>query len=520
MIRAALLLSLLAPLTAHAAPMALITNLNYADGNYCSPEDLAKGCVPKKGELASLVKACLDRGIKRSDIYIVPPVQAVGEAARLSSEKGAVIAAFRTLLPKNTKADIPAMLQAVLDKGPAGLTDPTILARLQGTPVPGSPEARAMQRLSAASLAHLQNASKGLATREAAWGPIDKQMKSALDQIRKRNGTLEVLSISGHSTGNEIFGETSYKLSPEQVRGIVKTNPELVKSPHRIYLPGCYTLTQQEFDRWHDDLKARTDSLIVGYDDSGFSRRQTQDWAYIERVSDFANQLDRKTQMGKVTENQIRKGLYALDGIQGYRGVAISYCGHYIAEKTTDCGDQWEVLGNKSADLETRYLSYEKVPEEEPPTDTSSSPLRSFYTLWQRICSAKSQYPDKGDEDLVNQMNDQRSEYKERSLRTIFWKSVEANFVRCHASEVSDLKTALSAAGLSLPLDGNAGRRDFVGAMLKLNAVLAARSGPAADSLRQKLAFVTPLWQLNNVIPPNWVDLGASCNIPLSPASR
>jgi hypothetical protein len=510
-----ILLTLLFTAAAPAAPMALITNMNYADGNYCTPAELAAGCVPKPGELASLIKVCLDRGIQRSDILIVPPVGAAQEAARLGAEKSAVLSALKTLLGKDTKADLPRILQAIEDGGPAALTNPAVLARLHPStpPLPGSPEEMAIARLGSASLTKLQTDAKALAAKEAKWGPIDQQMKGALTEIRKRHGTLDVLSISGHSTGNEIFGETSYKLSPAQVRALVNTNPELVRSPTRIFLPGCYTFTQQEFDRWHDDLKARRDALIVGYDDSGFSRKQSQDWAYIERVAEYADALDARTHVGKITENEIRKGLFALKGINGYKGVAISYCSHYISQGDTDCGSQWEVLENKSEDVEDRYLSFTKVPEEEPPADTSSSPLRSFYTLWQRICSPKSMYPDKSEAELVQQMVDERDEYKERAVRTIFWKSVEANFARCHAGELANLKRSLTAAGLTLPLDGTASRRDFVAGMLNVNGAVANLKGPAADKLRSQLELVTPLWKLDSSIPPNWVDLGAACGV-------
>ncbi len=501
-----------------ADPMAIFVNMNYADGVYCTPEEKDQGCISKPGELAVLEKNAISMGISKNNILIVPPRKAVEELKIIEREKASVRAALHLLNPALKAADLSRMEQKIREMGPAGLSDKVVLKRLragQNRDRKAIKFSRAIAALSPKSLLRYKSNSDAFDTAEKTNGSITNQIRVALNNIRKHRGTLDMLSISGHSIGNELFGERSNTLPNADVRGIVRDYPELVKEPRRIALPGCYTYTTQEFERWQDDLGVRIDSLIIGWDGSGRKRNDPKNWKYIDEAFANADKLDQAMSNGKflLTEQEIRKSFRALSSFNANKEAAVSYCGLYFntdanSMEAMNCGDQWLTLIAKESDIQDRFLAHDKIPEDNPPENTGSSPLRSFYTQLQEICPASK--IEGMSQSAKDEMKASQTEFRDRTVRTIFWKNVSANFARCKDGEIQKLRKDLLSAGLPpLSLNGNSSRKEFIASYLSIMKKLKDQKN--SEKLTKSLDLLEPLIKLDSSLPLIWVEENPIC---------
>lgn len=505
-----ILLSLTPAVSAQARPMSLFVNMNYAGGNYCSPSEAARGCVPHAGEMATLQKNAIALGVSRQDMLVVPPPELTREYSRLDRESDNIRYSLHLLNPALKGEALKNAVSDIKEKGAAGITDPVVLQRLKGD---SRASAAARAALSEKNLARLQAAFADFKQKERAIGPIDQQIRRALETVKARGGNLDMLSVSGHSVGNEIYGESGYKLFPSQVRALIKDHPELVKEPRRIALPGCYTYTSQEFDRWQNDLGVRKDSLVVGWDGTGRTRKDKIEWKYLDETFTTANRLDRilAERRGKpLALATVRKSFMVLDSVRQSNNAALSYCGYYFnhsptGEERESCDDQWANLQERADDIEERYLTREKVPEEEPPENTTISPLRKFYSKLQKMCTRPTR-DFLSAEDLAEEKA-MWTDLRDRSVRTIFWRNVRSNFARCQAKEIDRVRDTAHAAGLpELALSAESGRKGFLRSYLELKAAAEKRKDSQARAVLESLKAVEPLVNLDATIPLPWTD--------------
>jgi hypothetical protein len=504
------LMAALTPAAAVADPMAIFINLNYADGNYCSKEDRAQGCVPKAGELESLGRNAARLGVRKENMIVIPPLAWAADRARIEWQANNIRFALHALNPALGREALRQIINDIKQIGPDGLKDPVVLQKLKD----GARNKRMtgiLDALGAKSLSKLQRDSLGFANRERNAGTVEEQVRAALKKAREQKGSIEMLSISGHSIGNEIFGESGLGISQSGMRDLIRDYPEFVKNPRRIALPGCYTYTKQEFDRWQTDLGARPDSLIVGWDGKGRTRNDSLEWKYLNQTFDYADSLDKRLSAprpDKLSEATIRKGFLALKSVNASRNAAISYCGHYFnhsptGEEIESCDEQWDTLYERATDIEHQFIANDRVPESEPPEDGPKSPLRRFYNDLQKMCPMPN-YPGLDAEDKA-ETKKTWTDYRDRTVRTIFWTGVRANFVRCRAGDLETLRTSLKTAGLpDLVIDQ--GRREFMRSYLDLSEKTKKRADTAGKAAAAALDKISPLAELDNKIPLPWIE--------------
>lgn len=304
-----------------------------------------------------------------------------------------------------------------------------------------------------------------VSTLEKRNGSIYDQLHRVAGQLRRQGDTIDSVIISSHSDGSNLTGETTNRLSANDLSRLKRENPEIFDNARHALLMGCYNLTKPNRQAWRYDLFPNA-SLLAGFGERAPSRYDSNSANYIRQVMGAAERLDEQlAATGEpLAPSTLNAAFRALSSFTttSHPGVA-DYCYTIVEGQpgswTRDCDTQWKDLYAKKSKLSAYWSLVE--PSENPPTEGGGD-LRNFYNTLQAACPAKESRTQATD---VRGSERMRVTMRENVIRLIYWWNVQQNFATYYKKSIANMNGRLAVMGVraKMPkLDGNAKRVDFV----------------------------------------------------------
>ena len=356
-------------------------------------------------------------------------------------------------------------------------------------------------------------------------GDMYEQLKKKANELKARGEKVDSIVFSSHADGSNLTGETTNRLSSNELARLRQEQPSLFDSPRHVLLLGCYNMTKPHHLTWRNDLFPKA-SMIAGFGVKAPSRFDQKSSNFIRQTMSTADKLDREMiAAGKPLDPRYLDGIFqSLSSFTTAKhpGV-VDYC-YAVSEGqpetfTRNCDVQWHDLREKRAEM-TPYWSLTQ-PKEDPPSE-SGGDLRDFYNLLQAACPAE-ETP--GERDDIRGAERMRVSMREYVIRLIFWWNVQSNFSTYYKNEMESMNRDLAAAGAysEMPsLDGSTSRVRFVGAYNSIelqfkdkNPALLAKfkrlygplfylRGEDTVATGEKMSVEQTL--ARNAIPFNWIE--------------
>jgi|GEM_PF-5213139 len=356
-------------------------------------------------------------------------------------------------------------------------------------------------------------------------GDIYDQLKRKAIELKGKGEKVDSIIFSSHADGSNLTGETTNRLSSNELTRLKQEQPSLFDSPRHVLLLGCYNMTKPNHRSWRNDLFPKA-SMIAGFGIKAPSRFDQKSSNFIRQTMGTADRLDREMVLaGKPLDPQYLDGIFkSLNTFTTAKhpGV-IDYC-YSVTEGqpetfTRNCDVQWRDLYEKKGKMQAYWSLTE--PREDPPT-VSGGDLRNFYNTLQAACPAEETPSERNDARAAERM---RVTMRENVIRLIFWWNVQSNFSTHRQGEIEAMSWRLRSAGVraSIPsLDGSTSRVEFV---KSYNAVERELRGKSPTLLADFQQLYGPVFFLRgedtvangeklsveqtlarNAIPFNWIE--------------
>lgn len=214
---------------------------------------------------------------------------------------------------------------------------------------------------------------------------IQDGIREALNEIKAKNGKLQVFTISGHDGGGH-FGGNKGGFGRQELQDIMK-DYEDINNTSSILLLGCYTGVQKEIYAWKNIFpKAR---VIAGYDGAAPLADRPQGHQYLSDILLKEKQLLSQADEKKLV-NFTKNNFQAIDQLHAAMYINCEddkefYFGNDGTRKTFKTFNTKECLEKKS---EVQAISQEfqkyNSGELEPPLNTQGA-LRQLYNKARRL---------------------------------------------------------------------------------------------------------------------------------------
>lgn len=418
---------------------------------YCQEVILMVNMNYSSEELKALEEVATRRGQR---VEMVPPRDLIATAEPMFLKKYQLQAALaKELSPNGPPSDQVSMR---IKKAMAGISR-------EGMSWSGDPQLLSM--MGSARVNEIHSAAQKVFAAEQRNGDMMEQLKKKAAELKAKGDRVDTVVFSSHADGSNLTGETTNRLSSNELSRLKQEQPFLFDSARHVLLLGCYNMTKPNHRSWRYDLFPNA-SMLAGFGIKAPSRFDQKSSNFIRQTLGTADRLDREmaAKGGPLDARYLDSVWKSLNTFTtaNHPGV-IDYCGA-VAEGqpetfTRDCDTQWADVFTKKRQLED-YWSLTS-PREDPPT-VSGGVLRTFYNALQAACPAAetpSQRAYARDAERV------RVTMREHVIRLIFWWNVQGNFATYYKAEIESMNARLRAAGVDemTKLDGSASRVRFVG---------------------------------------------------------
>jgi len=354
-------------------------------------------------------------------------------------------------------------------------------------------------------------------------GDMFEQLRRKAAELKAKGDRVDSLLLSSHSDGSNLTGETSNRLSANELYQLKKEQPALFDSPRHVWLLGCYDMTRPHHQAWRNDLFPNA-SMIAGFGVKAPSRFDEKSSNYIRQTSAIADRLDREmAAKGKPLDPAYVGNLFkslSTFTTEAHPGV-VDYCYSVVEGQpgawSHNCEDQWRELYATKDKMED-YISV-LAPREDPPS-AGGGVLRAFYNTLQLACPAQEA---KSERDHWQQSERLRVTTRENVIRLIFWWNVQHNFSAYFDTDILAMNARLSKAGIDpMPqIDGSLSRVEFVNTYYairkRLKDNLSLRKDfeslydpllllKGEDSVAAGEKISVPETLKRNAIPFNWIE--------------
>jgi hypothetical protein len=389
--------------------------------------------------------------------------------------------------PEEQPKDLKSALYGIMRDGPSWKGNPEIAAAV------GASRASA-----------LADQAKEIAKQETQLGGMYDQLKREAELLKAKGDHVDSIIISSHSDGANLTGETSNRLSANDISKLKLEEPGLFDSARHVLLLGCYNMTKPNHEVWRYDLFPNA-SLIAGFGLRAPIRFDNSSPTFIRQIMKKAQELDLQMEAaGKPLDpNYLNNAFKSLSSFTStaHPGV-VDYCYNILEGQpgayAHDCDSQWADIYTKLA----QYKDYWELPnirEDPPPGD--GGVLRVLYNTLQAACPAKETPSQKDDWENSERL---RGTLKEKLIRLINWWNIQQNFATYEDGDIQSMNARLAIYGIpSMPkLDGTESRVDFVQVYnITLSKIKARNPNLANDFMKLYL----PLYYLRGetTVAPN-----------------
>jgi hypothetical protein len=414
---------------------------------------------------------------------------------------------------------------------PAGPADDKTVMRIkmamngisrEGASWRGDPELLSM--MGSARISEIHQAAQKIFAAEQRNGDLVEQLKRKAAELKAKGDRVDSVVFSSHADGSNLTGETTNRLSANELSRLKQEQPFLFDSARHVLLLGCYNMTKPNHRSWRYDLFPNA-SMLAGFGVKAPSRFDQKSSNFIRQTMGTADKLDREMAgAGRLLDarylDKVFKSLNTFT-TTNHPGV-IDYCGAISEGQpetfTRDCDTQWADIYEKKRLLEDYWSLI--APREDPPT-VSGGALRTFYNALQAACPATETPSERA---YARDAERFRVTMREHTIRLIFWWNVQSNFSTYYKGEIESMNARLRSAGLwEMPrLDGSTSRVRFVSEFNLISREL-GRSHPSLRADFERL--YGPLFYLKgedtvaagerisveqtlarNAIPFNWIE--------------
>ena len=214
---------------------------------------------------------------------------------------------------------------------------------------------------------------------------FDKGIREALDEIKSKNGKLQVFTISGHDGGGS-FGGNKGGFGRQELQDVMSDYKD-INETSSVLLLGCYTGVQKEIYAWKNIFpKAK---IIAGYDGSAPLADRPQGHQYLSDILLKEKQLLSQSDEKKLV-NYTKSNFQALNQLHAamYLNCADDnefYYGNDGSRKTFKRMNMKECQ-EKKHEVEAIAQEFQKYDsgELEPPLNTQGA-LRQLYNKARRL---------------------------------------------------------------------------------------------------------------------------------------
>lgn len=379
--------------------------------------------------------------------------------------------------------------------------------------------------MGAARISELHQMAQKVYQAEQKNGDMYDQLKRKAAELKTRGDRVDSIVLSSHADGSNLTGETTNRLSSNELTRLKLEQPFLFDSARHVLLLGCYNMTKPNHRTWRHDLFP-TASMLAGFGIKAPSRFDQKSALFIRQTMATADRLDREMlRNGRALDPRYLETTFkqlSSFTTTKHPGV-IDYCTSIVEGQpdtfTRDCDTQWRDLRAKK-DKMRPYWSLTD-PQEDPPS-VGGGELRNFYNTLQAACPAKETASEKVEWRSAERF---RVTMREHVIRLIFWWNVQGNFSTYYKTEMQTMNERLARADVydSMPkLDGSTSRVQFVRAY---NSIAAELKEKNRSLFRDFERLYAPLLYLKgedtvaagekitveqtlarNAIPFNWIE--------------
>lgn len=404
-------------------------------------------------ELKALEEVAAARGQR---VEMVPPRDLISTAEPMFLKKYALEAALAKSIGGGAAPTEQQNLR--IRKAMAGITR-------EGSAWNGDPELTAI--MGSARMNEIFSAAQKVFAAEQRNGDLVDQLKRKAAELKAKGERVDSIAFSSHSDGSNLTGESTLRLSANELTRLRQEAPNLFDNARHVLLLGCYNMTKPNHRAWRYDLFPNS-SMLAGFGIKAPSRFDQKSSNFIRQTMAAADKLDREmVQAGRALDprylDSVWKSLRTFT-TTSHPGV-IDYCGAMSEGQpetyTRDCDTQWADLREKRYKMQKYWDLW--APQEDPPT-VGGGELRIFYNVLQAACPAAETPTERDDPRGAERL---RVTLREHTIRLIFWWNVQGNFSTYYKNEIAAMNARLRAAGVweGMPkLDGTTSRVQFVGA--------------------------------------------------------
>ena len=208
--------------------------------------------------------------------------------------------------------------------------------------------------------------------------------------------------LSSHSDGSNLTGETTNRLSANDLYRLKREAPELFDNARHVLLLGCYSMTKAHHRSWRYDLFPNA-SLLAGFGLKAPSRFDNTSANFVRQVMGKAQELDQQlAQAGRALDpaylDSAFRSLRAFT-TGTYPGV-VDYCYTMIEGQpgafNRPCDETWKDLYSKKNQMRDYWsIDPQRPPRRDPPI--GGGELRDFYNVLQSACLAQETDSEKND---------------------------------------------------------------------------------------------------------------------------
>lgn len=422
------LLLLLTSSPALAQEVVLMLNMNYSSE-----------------ELKAVKKIAAERGQR---FEMIPPESTVPEVEPMFRYREKMLGDLITNFPNLDRVQLNVALQSIMRLG----------AEWRGNP-------QVATFLGNARMNELRSMTKKIFAAEAARGTLQEQLNKKAAEFKANGDRVDSLILSSHSDGSNLTGETTNRLSANDIGKLKADHPEIFDARH-VMLMGCYNLTQPNHQVWRYNLFPKA-SMIAGFGFRAPSRYDPKSAKFITDQMTAAAKLDEQMlATGHALDPELVKATFkALASFTTDRhpGV-VDYCYQVVEGKegtwAHNCDEQWREIYEKKSTMLDYWSPLE--PEKDPPQDGGGD-LRAYYNLLQMACPAKKvNNPDVVDDPIAAERY--RVTARENVIRLLYWWNVQNNFSTYYAGKLQQINEVLIAMDVDVmpKLDGTLSRVKFV----------------------------------------------------------
>jgi hypothetical protein len=331
------------------------------------------------------------------------------------------------------------------------------------------------------------------------------ELKAFLSDREGKKQPITSIVISGHD-GTGTFSGSFGQIGDAELAGLFDQYPLLRENVRSLHLWGCYTTSPGSLMlNWKRHFP--NTALISGYEGRAPLNDKPAGWQYLKGV------LAAEPALLEITDHKkLKKALRKLPGAL-LTHAAISVCDSYASNKESysfaEMSDLCVQLKDQLMKTSSSFDCYYKATKEEcadPPTNTSSGPVREFYEILQKssACSEIS--------------NDSifRTYSRDQAIRLVFSKEVQKNFSRIYQAELADADQLLSELGApsGLTFSGleKLSRKDLLKKIQELQNFLQAKMpdatlDPKSLEFGETEAKLHSLAKLHSVLSSTMVNL-------------